>query len=148
MEYVVTQSFRGVQRFSLGWFDVNGLWFRRLVRLQSPWISCQRGNWWSRSHVRSDSFFKPKLENEEHGTIDIDNFSETLVIFNLNYLLNSLSIRLYDYKLILFSYYGCLQFDWYLTDLDRKSIDRNFLQINFKCILISENGTSDTIIKK
>lgn len=61
--------------------------------------------------TRSDSFFKPKLENEEHGTIDIDNFSETLVIFNLNYLLNSLSIRLYDYKLILFSYYGCLQFD-------------------------------------
>lgn len=43
--------------------------------------------------------------------MDTDNLSETLVTFNLNYLLDSLSVRLYDYKLILFSYYGCVQFD-------------------------------------
>lgn len=52
MEHEVAQSFRGVQRFGLGWFDADGLWSRRLVRLQSPWISYQRGNWWSRSHVQ------------------------------------------------------------------------------------------------
>lgn len=97
-------------------------------------------------HTHSDSIFKSKLKNTVY--MDIDNLSETLVTFNLNYLLNSLSIRVYDYELILFSYYGCFQFDWYLTDLDRKNIDRNFLQINFKCILISQNGTSDIIIKK
>lgn len=61
--------------------------------------------------THSDSIFKSKLKNEEHGAMDTDNLSETLVTFNLNYLLDSLSARLYDYKLILFSYYGCFQFD-------------------------------------
>lgn len=61
--------------------------------------------------TRSDSIFESKLKNEKHDTIDIDNLSETLVTFNLNYLLNSPSTRLYDHKLILFSYYGCFQFD-------------------------------------
>lgn len=59
--------------------------------------------------THSDSIFKSKLKNED--TMDTDNLSETLVTFNLNYLLDSLSARLYDYKLILFSYYGCVQFD-------------------------------------
>lgn len=61
--------------------------------------------------THSDSIFKSKLKNEEYGTMDTDNLSETLVTFHLNYLLNSLNVRLCDYKLILFSYYRCFQFD-------------------------------------
>lgn len=61
--------------------------------------------------TRSDSIFESKLKNEKHDTMDMDSLSETLVTFNLNYLLNSLSTRLYHRKLILFPYYGCFRFD-------------------------------------